>query len=65
MIVQLHIGTIDSEVRAVDDRSLLSPDVLDRVVGEVVRALDARRLGEARRDDDAQLRSSARAGTGR
>lgn len=63
--MQLHIGTIDSDVRAVDDRNLLSPDVLDRVVTEVMRALDARRLGETRRDDDAQLRSSVRAGTGR
>jgi hypothetical protein len=63
--MELHIGRVDSEVRAVDDRSLLSPDVLDRVVAEVMRALDGRRAVEVRRTDDAALRSSVRTGTGR
>jgi hypothetical protein len=63
--VEVHIGEIQSEVRPVDERTLLSPDVLGRIVGEVMRALDSRRHGDAMRLDDAQLRSSVRTGTGR
>jgi hypothetical protein len=63
--MQMHIRRFESEIHAIDDRSLLSPDVLDRVVAEVLRALDLRRAGDARRADDAALRSSVRAGTGR
>jgi hypothetical protein len=63
--MQMHIRRVDSEIHAIDDRSLLSPDVLDRVVAEVMRAMDQRRAGDARRLDDAALRSSVRTGTGR
>jgi hypothetical protein len=63
--VDLHIGEVQSEVRALDDRSVLSPDVLARVVSEVIRALETRRASDARRDDDTRLWSSVRSGTGR
>jgi hypothetical protein len=63
--MDVHIGEVNSEVRPVDDRSLLSPDVLDRLLQEVMRSLDARRESDTRREDEAQLWGSVRAGTGR
>jgi hypothetical protein len=61
----VHINEARSDVVPIDDRSVLSPDVLDRIVAEVIRALDSRRASDGRREQDAQLWSSVRAGTGR
>jgi hypothetical protein len=63
--MDVHIGEISSQVRPVDDRTLLSPEVLERLVREVLAALDSNRSTEARRVDETQLWSSVRAGTGR
>ena len=63
--MNLHIGEFSSEVRPVDDRSLLDDQVVERLAAEVARKLDARQSSEARRDGEAQLWGSVRSGTGR
>jgi len=63
--VDVHIGEVESEVRAVDDRSLLSPDVLERIVAATVARLDDMKASKERGRDDTQLWHSVRAGTGR
>jgi hypothetical protein len=63
--VDVHIGQVSSEVRPVDDRSVLSPVVLSKVVDEVMRAIEARQSGAERRENDTQLWGSVRSGTGR
>ena len=45
--MDVHIGEMDTTVRAVDDRSLLSPDVLDAVAEAVVARLEQRHRLEA------------------
>jgi hypothetical protein len=63
--MDVHIGDVRSEVRAVDERGLLSPDVLARIVDEVTRAIDSRSVDAARRDGETQLWGSVRSGSGR
>lgn len=58
--MDVHIGQLDAEVRAVDDRTLVSPEVLDVVVAEVLRRLEARRASEASRRDESSLWGSVR-----
>ncbi|EID74486.1 MULTISPECIES: hypothetical protein [Rhodococcus] len=60
--MDVHIGEMDATVRAVDDRSLLSPDVIDAVTQAVLQRLDQRRADEARRHDDATPWASVRSG---
>lgn len=60
--MDVHIGEMEATVRAVDDRSLLSPDVLDAVAQEVLDRLDRRRQDESRRRDDATPWASVRSG---
>lgn len=52
--VDVHIGEMTSMVRAVDGDSLLTPELLDRVVRAVLARLeseqDGRRRGEAERE---------------
>lgn len=50
--MDIDIASMSATVRAVDDRSLLSPDILDAVVREVISRLDTRQRAEdARRED--------------
>ena len=61
----VHFGVVKSQVNIVDDRELLDPQVLSRIVDEVIQTLDARRATDGRRAQDSRLVSSVRAGTGR
>jgi hypothetical protein len=49
--MEIEIGEVDLQVRPVDDRTLLSPDVLEAVVRAVVARL-AERSDEANRARD-------------
>lgn len=50
--MDVHIGEMEATVRAVDDRSLLSPEILDAVADAVLTRLEhRRRLDAARRDE--------------
>jgi hypothetical protein len=60
----VHFGAVKSQVNVVDDREL-PPEVLNRIVDERVKTLEARRAEDDRRARDSQLVSSVRAGTGR
>ncbi|GGL14686.1 hypothetical protein [Nocardia jinanensis] len=60
--MDVHIGEIDTTVRAVDDRSLLSPEVLDAVAQAVLERLEQRRRLDAARRDEATLWGSVREG---
>ena len=59
--MDVHIGEMDATVRAVDDRSLLSPDVLDAVANAVLARLDERKRHECARRDEATPWRSVRA----
>lgn len=63
--MDVHIGEMQSEVRPVDDRSVLSPEVLSRVVDATLAELERRRVGEQQAHSDTQLWRSVRAGSGR
>ncbi|MCW3494212.1 hypothetical protein [Microbacterium sp. SSM24] len=58
--MDVHIGELSAEVRAVDDRTLVSPEVLDAVVAEVLRRLDARRSTEEAHREERSLWASVR-----
>lgn len=58
--MDVHIGELNATVRAVDDRTLVSPEVLDVVVREVLRQLESRRAGEEARREDSSLWDSVR-----
>lgn len=58
--MDIHIGELNAEVRAVDDRTLASPEVLEMVVAEVLRRLESRQGTEAARREDASLWGSVR-----
>lgn len=61
--MDLHIGEVNAEVRAVDDRTLVSPEVLEVVVAAVLRRLDARQSSQdAQRADSAMWSSALEAG---
>jgi hypothetical protein len=62
--MDVHIGEMETTVRAVDDRSLLSPAVLDAVVEAVVARLEQRRRLDAARRDEATTWGSVRSGGG-
>jgi len=53
---------VEGEVRPVDDRSLLSPEVLDRIVAATLAELESRRKGKERDRDETTLWQSVRAG---
>lgn len=50
--MDVHIGELDATVRAVDDRSLLSPEILDAVADAVLSRLEQRRSRDAARRDE-------------
>lgn len=58
--MDVHIAAMDATVRAVDDRSLLSPGVLDSVANAVIDRLGKHSLAEAVRRDEATPWSSVR-----
>jgi len=58
--MDVHIGELNAQVRAVDDRTLVSPEVLDVVVAEVLRRLESRQASADAHRRDASLWSSAR-----
>jgi hypothetical protein len=60
--MDVHIGEMETTVRTVDDRSLLSPDVLDAVAAAVMQRLDQRRREDAARCDEATPWVSVRSG---
>jgi hypothetical protein len=50
--MDVHIGHLDAEVTAVDDRSLLSPEVLEVIVRAVLARIErATEVQERHRDD--------------
>jgi hypothetical protein len=58
--MDVHIGELSAQVRAVDDRTLVSPEVLEVVVAEVLRRLESRQSSEAAHRRDAGMWGSAR-----
>lgn len=60
--MELEIGTVDLNVRPVDDRTLLSPDVLEAVVRAVLARLAAHGETAKRAEDDRGMWNSVRGG---
>lgn len=60
--MDVHVGRLETTVRAVDDRTLLSPEVLDAVAAAVMARIDAREAAECARRDEAATWSSVRDG---
>lgn len=58
--MDVSISTFSATVRAVDDRTLASPEVVDVVAREVLRRLESQRSSEAARRDEATLWNSVR-----
>jgi hypothetical protein len=58
--MDVHIGRLDAEVTAVDDRTLLSPEVLEAVVRAVLARLQREREAERRHADDVRVWPSVR-----
>jgi len=50
-----HIRNVIGTVHALDGESLLTPQVLDQIVGAVVAALDDKTLRERRAKDDTRV----------
>jgi hypothetical protein len=59
---QFEVGEVDLRVQPVDDRTLLSPDVLDRVVAAVIARLDERDRSQAGARADRAMWNSVRKG---
>jgi hypothetical protein len=59
---EFDVGEIDLRIQPVDDRTLLSPDVLERVVAAVVARLDDRERTHAGGLADRGLWNSVREG---
>jgi len=60
--MDVHISSLNATVRAVDDRTLVSPEVLDVVVSAVLQRLEAESARESARRADASLWGSVREG---
>jgi hypothetical protein len=58
--MDVHIGRLDAEVTAVDDRTLLSPEVLDVVVRTVLARLERETEADRRHADDVTMWPSVR-----
>jgi hypothetical protein len=63
--MDLHVNEMETTVRAVDDRTLLSPDVMEVVVREVLARLRDQQEQAARARDDRTLWQSVREGRAR
>lgn len=60
---QFEVGEVDLRIQPVDDRTLLSPDVLDRVVSAVLARLDERERTQAGAKSDRAMWNSVRKGS--
>lgn len=58
-----EIGEVELQARSVDDRTLLSPDVMEVVVREVIARLDSQAGQRQRHHDEVQLWGSVRDGS--
>lgn len=58
--MDVTISALNATVRAVDDRTLASPEVIDVIVREVLRRLESERTSDAARRDEARLWNSVR-----
>jgi len=58
--MDVHVGQLTASVRAVDDRTLLSPEVLEEIVRQVLQRLEQQRSSERTAREDARLWSSVR-----
>jgi hypothetical protein len=59
--MDLDLPKVDVRVTAVDDRTLLSPEVMEAVVTEVMARMERRRSSAASARDEAALWPSVRA----
>jgi hypothetical protein len=57
---QVEVSEVDLRIQPVDDRTLLSPDVLDRVVSAVIARLDERERTQAGAKSDRAMWNSVR-----
>lgn len=57
--MDVHIGEMNSTVRATDTQSLLSPQLLDQIVKTVLERMRAEQERERRIADKRSIRSSA------
>lgn len=55
--MDVHVGRVDAAVTAVDDDTLLTPALLERIVAEVARRLADDRTRDERTHDETRLRS--------
>ncbi len=60
---EFEVGEVDLRIQPVDDRTLLSPDVLERVVSAVLTRLDERERSRAGDQADRALWNSVRKGS--
>jgi hypothetical protein len=58
--MDIELPKVDVQVSAVDDRTLLSPDVMEVVVTEVLRRLERKHSSAASAKDDAAMWPSVR-----
>ena len=58
--MEFDVGEMDLDVRPVDDRTLLSPDILEAVVRAVIARLDERSDSAALAQDDRGMWNSVR-----
>ncbi|MFQ5812405.1 MAG: hypothetical protein ACE5I2_04330 [Anaerolineae bacterium] len=56
--MDVHIGEMNSTVRATDSQSLVSPQILDQIVRAVLERLREEQAREERAEADRRLRSS-------
>jgi hypothetical protein len=55
--MDVHIGEVNSTVRATDSQALLSPQVLDQIVRVVLERLREEQARQERAEEDRRLRS--------
>ncbi len=57
-MADVHVHSFSSTVRATDSQSLLSPQVMERIVIEVMRRLQEKEAHDHRLENDRGLRNS-------
>lgn len=60
--MDVHVGRLETTVSAVDDRSEITPEFLDRVTAAVLARLQAQESSESARRDEAATWTSVRDG---
>lgn len=58
--MDVHVSSLSATVQSVDDRTLVSPDVLDTIVREVLARLASERSTEESRRRETSLWDSVR-----